>query len=285
MSQWNLIVDVARCENCANCVLANKDEYVGNDFPGYSAAQALHGPGTIQIHRRVRGEGHLVDAAYLPTLCNHCADAPCVKAGQGAVTQRPDGIVIVDPVKARGRKDLVGACPYGAIVWNEAAQLPQNWIFDAHLLDQGWKEPRCTQVCPTEALQVFRADAATMAQRAKEQRLEVLQPELGTRPRVYYRNLHRYQAEFVGGTVVTRVQGRLECVADAQVSLRLNGRVLHETRTDAFGDFKFDGLTHPQGRYQLRIHHPQFGSASAGADAGRTCVLGEVELLAPAAGD
>ena len=55
MSQWNLIIDVERCENCNNCVLANADEYVGNDFPGYSAPHALHGPGTIRIERRVRG--------------------------------------------------------------------------------------------------------------------------------------------------------------------------------------------------------------------------------------
>ncbi len=72
MSQWNLIIDVARCENCNNCVLANKDEFVGNDFPGYSAGHELHGKGTIRIHRRVRGEGHMVDAAYLPAMCNHC---------------------------------------------------------------------------------------------------------------------------------------------------------------------------------------------------------------------
>ena len=89
MSQWNLIIDVARCENCNNCVLANKDEYVGNDFPGYSAPQALHGTGTIRIQRRVRGEGHMVDAAYLPTMCNHCDDAPCMKAaGPGRLRER-----------------------------------------------------------------------------------------------------------------------------------------------------------------------------------------------------
>jgi len=42
-SKWNLIVDVARCDNCRVCFLAVKDEYVGNDFPGYSAAQPAQG--------------------------------------------------------------------------------------------------------------------------------------------------------------------------------------------------------------------------------------------------
>ena len=40
MSKWNLIVDVGRCENCNNCVIADRDEHVGNDFPGYAAPAA-----------------------------------------------------------------------------------------------------------------------------------------------------------------------------------------------------------------------------------------------------
>ena len=30
--KWNLIVDVARCDNCRLCFLAVKDEYIGNDI-------------------------------------------------------------------------------------------------------------------------------------------------------------------------------------------------------------------------------------------------------------
>jgi Fe-S-cluster-containing dehydrogenase component len=117
------------------CALAAKDEHVGNDFPGYSAPHAALGNSVIKI----RGSGGMVDAAYLPTKCNHCDRAPCLKAGaDGSVRKRADGIVIIDPVKAKGRRNLVEACPYGAIVWNEEQQLPQTWIFDAHLLDQGW---------------------------------------------------------------------------------------------------------------------------------------------------
>ncbi len=32
MKKWNLIIDVALCENCNNCVLSTKDEQVGNDW-------------------------------------------------------------------------------------------------------------------------------------------------------------------------------------------------------------------------------------------------------------
>ena len=53
--------------------------------------------------------------------------------------KRDDGIVLIDPVKAKGRQDLVDACPYGHIWWNEELKVPQAWPFDAHLLDQGWQ--------------------------------------------------------------------------------------------------------------------------------------------------
>ena len=49
-------------------------------------------------------------------MCNHCDDAPCVRAGGGAIRKRDDGIVVIDPVAARGRRDLIDSCPYGAIV-------------------------------------------------------------------------------------------------------------------------------------------------------------------------
>ena len=61
----------------------------------------------------------MIDIAYVPTMCNHCDDAPCVAKGGGAVKKRDDGIVLIDPEKAKGRKDLVDACPYGHIWWNE----------------------------------------------------------------------------------------------------------------------------------------------------------------------
>lgn len=135
MKKWNLIIKVGRCENCQNCVIAARDEHVGNDFPGYAAPAAAGAASPIRILRRVQGRSHMVDTTYLPVMCNHCDDAPCVRAGDGAVRKRADGIVIIDPDKARGRKDIVKSCPYKAIVWNEELQLPQTWIFDAHLLD------------------------------------------------------------------------------------------------------------------------------------------------------
>ena len=161
--KWNLIVDVERCDNCRVCFLAVKDEYIGNDFPGYSAAQPAQGHNWLEIRRRERGSYPIVDANFMPVMCNHCDDAPCMKvARDGAVRKRDDGIVIIDPVKAKGQKQIVEACPYGAMSWNEAAQLPQAWTFDAHLLDQGWDKVRAQQACPTDVFRTLKVDDAEM---------------------------------------------------------------------------------------------------------------------------
>lgn len=282
MKKWNLIVDVALCENCRNCTLAARDEHVGNDYPGYAAPQPARGHDWIRITRKVRGSAPLVDAAYLPSMCNHCDEAPCVKAGNGAVHKRDDGIVIINPAKSRGRRDLVDACPYGAIVWNEELELPQAWIFDAHLLDAGWCEPRCSQACPTGALRAVRQDDEAMLTQAGAEGLRVLRPELGTKPRVYYRNLHRFDKCFIGGSVVVGVDGVLECAAGAQVALFKDVRQIGQTTSDVFGDFKFDGLEPDGTGYRIEVSHSVFGVATIQCDLRDSVVL-ETILLAPAA--
>jgi Fe-S-cluster-containing dehydrogenase component len=256
-----LIVDVAKCTGCNNCVLATKDEHVGNDFPGYAAPQPAHEHEWISLERHTRGGGSMVDVSYLPRMCNHCDDAPCIKAaGDGSIYKRPDGIVIIDPVKARGRRNLVSACPYGAITWNEEAQVPQTWIFDAHLLDNGWEKPRCVQACPTGALESVHLSDEELGNLAVEQGLEVLRPELATQPRVLYRNLERVRCCFLGGNVYrTSADGRKENVTGAQVELAIKGDDdVRNAVTDHFGDFKIDGLE-GGAQYSLRVHHPEFG--------------------------
>src|SRR4030042_7202272 len=119
MAKWNLIIDVAKCEVCYNCFLACKDEHVDNDFLPYSAAQPKHGSHWINILTRERGQFPTVDVANLPVPCMHCDNAPCIKkAGNDAIYKTGDGIVIIDPLKAGGKKEIVNSCHYGAISWN-----------------------------------------------------------------------------------------------------------------------------------------------------------------------
>lgn len=254
MEKWHVIIDIEKCEDCNNCFLSCKDEHVDNDWPPIAVSQPRHGHRWINIMRKERGEYPLIDVAYRPTPCMHCDHAPCIeKAARGAVYQRDDGIVIIDPQKAKGQKELVKACPYGAIWWNEDSSLPQKCTLCAHLLDQGWEKTRCTQVCPTGAMVLVKADATEFEQRIKAEKLEVLHPEYGTRPRVYYRNLYRYNRCFIAGSVAVEKNGVLDCAQGARVALNRGKKQLDSAAADAFGDFKFDDLAPHSGAYQLNI--------------------------------
>ncbi|MGD1954024.1 MAG: 4Fe-4S dicluster domain-containing protein [Sphingomonadales bacterium] len=276
--KWNLIIDVAKSAHGNNAILAAKDEYVGNDYPGYSAPIPEKGGDIFTLTRKVRGETPMVDAAYLLKTCNHCDAGPCQKVGGDAVKKRPDGITIIDPVKAKGRKDIVKACPHGAIIWNEELEIPQIWTFDAHLLDQGWPHPRCVDACPPGAIEAVKITDAEMKKRAEAEGLEILKPEIGTKPRVYYKNLYRFTTCFIGGTVIAATDGVEDCVEGAEVLLMKAGDVVGSATSNEFGEFKIDNVDPGSGPYSLEARHKGLGTATAEADVGDSVYLGTLAL-------
>ena len=281
MKKWNMIIDVAECTNCNLCTLATMDEYVGNDWPGYTKPMPKHGHKWINILQKERGQvtgqSPMIDIAYVPTMCNHCDNAPCVEKGKGVVTKRADGIILIDQDKAKDRKDLVESCPYGHIWWNEELKVPQLWPFDAHLLDEGWQQTRGHQSCPTGAMRALHIEDDRMAKMAADEGLEVMKPELGTKPRVYYRNLWRYSKCFIGGSVSAEANGVVDCIEGAQVRLMQNGAVVAEATSDNYGDFKFDKLDENSGAYTVEIA-ANGKTTTVEANLGASINLGEIRL-------
>jgi len=166
-------------------------------------------------------------------MCNHCDNPACVKAAKdGAVYQREDGLVIIDPEKAVGQKQIAEACPYGAIYWNEELNVAQKCTGCAHLLDNGYALPRCVEICPTEALTF--GDEDDMEELTTG--AVVMKPETGCSPRVYYRNI---PGQFIAGTVYDPVTK--EIIKDAPVRAVTGGKII-KTTTDGYGDFWFKDL-------------------------------------------
>src|SRR5262249_9656001 len=152
----------------------------------------------------------------------------------------------------------------------EAERLPQAWPFDAHLLDAGWERTRASQVCPTQAIRTVRADDAEMAKMAAEEKLEVLHPEYRTKPRVWYKNLDRWDKAFVGGSVAGDVGGVTECIEGASVVLKRGGQTVAETRSDPYGDFKFRGLDEDSGAYEIEVADARFAKKTVGFSLGKS---------------
>jgi Fe-S-cluster-containing hydrogenase component 2 len=216
-----------------------------------------------------------VKVAYVPVLCMHCKDAPCMTAASGqALYRRPDGIVMLDPAKAAGQQEIVGACPYGAIFWNQELDLPQKCTFCAHLLDRGWKEPRCVEACPTGALIFGDLDDPQMeiARLQTTSRLEALHPEYRTDPRVLYIGLPK---RFIAGEVVL-ADREDECAAGVKVTL-LSDAGEQVATTDNFGDFEFEDLS-PGGEYAVKIEHGGYAPAELRVRTEMDVSLGTIRL-------
>lgn len=254
--KWNLIVDLDLCVNCHNCSLATKDEHVGNAFPGYSAAQTSPGADIITIGSHTRGSGTHVERTYVPRMCMHCDDAPCInKDTTGAITKRKDGIVFIDPDRGERTDALPALCPYGMIRWDDEAQAAHIWNFDVHLLDAGWTAPRCVTACPTRAMEAISLDDGAMAAKVKAEMLEVFPGTAETRPRVYYRNAHRLKDHLIAGTVLHEVNGITECASGMKVELYGDGQICAETTTDPFGEFNFRQVSSHVLKIELLILH------------------------------
>lgn len=236
------VIDVQKCTGCYACQIACKDEHVGNEWMPYTREQPETGQFWMKVDERERGRRPHVKVSYTPHLCNHCENAPCIEAARdGAVYRRDDGIVVVDPEKAKGQRQLVDACPYGAIYWNVELEEPQKCTGCAHLLDGDGdlKTPRCVDNCTIGAIEFGELDDLDL------EGCEVLKPEAGTKPHVYYRNLPK---KFIAGTVYD--PDVEEIIEGAEVTAT-SDKGSFTTRTDNFGDFWLRQL--PDAEWEVEI--------------------------------
>jgi Fe-S-cluster-containing dehydrogenase component len=275
MTRYGMIIDVEKCTGCYSCFLACKDEFCENDYPGYSAPQPAKGHYWMNLVSLERGTYPKVKLDYIPTPCQQCENASCIAGGtDGAVYRRDDGIVMIDPEKAKGQKDILSSCPYRVIYWNDEENVPQKCNFCAHLLDEGWKEPRCVETCPTGAL-VFGdlgdPDSEISKKLAAEQS-EILHPEFELNPSVRYMGL---PGRFIAGEVVFS-DNKDECAQGVKVTLS-DGSHEMTTMTDHFGDFEFGGLEANR-ELTIKLEHTGYAPQEIKAKTLKDINLGEIVL-------
>lgn len=202
MARYGMVVDLTKCLGCFDCQLACKDEFVENDWAPYSAAQPDTGQFWMRVEERERGTNPRVKMAWIPQPCMQCDKPPCLTGSAGgAGYKRSDGIIIFDPVKSAGQKSMQTSCPYAVVYWNDKLNIPQKCTFCAHLLDRGWKEPRCVEACPNTAISFGDLDdpASAVSKLVAAETAKPLHPEFGTESKVFYINLPK---TFLAGTVV-----------------------------------------------------------------------------------
>src|SRR3970040_1037959 len=89
--QYGMVIDLQKCVGCGACALACKTE---NNTQGSATGQTYNWADFIY---REEGKFPHVSFTALPVLCNHCSDAPCVKAcpvKPKAMFKTPDGLTM-----------------------------------------------------------------------------------------------------------------------------------------------------------------------------------------------
>ncbi len=234
------VIDLRKCNGCHGCQLACKDEMVDNEWLPYSLPQPDIGHFWMKVDQKTVGQFPKVRVEYTPRMCNHCSNPACKEVGGDAVYQREDGLVIIDPIKAKGNKALADACPYGAIYWNEEADVAQKCTGCAHLVDRGML-PHCVDLCGVGALQFGEEeDLADLIAQAETM------TDTAAGARVYYLNVPKL---FLAGEVWDPeideiIEGATVVLTDA------SGKEL-TVQSDDFGDFLFRHIE--AGNYHLKI--------------------------------
>ena len=255
--------------------MACRDEHCGHASK-LSAPQPHEGQRWIDVREWERGDDNrLIKTASVPTPCSHCIDPACQKAAKsGAVYIRDDGIVIIDPKKAVGQKEIVDACPIGAVYWNEELDLPQKCTMCAELLDDGFNQPRCVNACPNGAmffgdLNDPDSEASKMIEKGRVTQLSELG---GKSTNVVHLNIPTI---FLAGCVYTPED---EVVEGAVVSLadRKSGNS-HKTTTNCFGDWEFEWLE-KGAEYDLTIEMPGHKTITRIVSLNNDSYLGEMTL-------
>ncbi len=180
--RYGWIVDTRRCFGCHACEVACKSE---NDVPlGNFIRQTIY-------HDTQRGNGQQA-RVMVPMACEHCEDAPCIKACPcGAMHKGPGGSVQVNYDKCSGHASCKDACPYGAIYIDPVANQAIKCHNCTHRLEHDM-EPACVATCPSESL-VFGDlnDPESKVSRVKAEleadgALERLREDRGTETRMWF---------------------------------------------------------------------------------------------------
>ena len=175
-------VDSRRCFGCHGCEVSCKAE---NDVPlGNFIRQTIY---------QDVGEYPQVARLFLPMACQHCEDAPCIKACPcGALHKEAGGTVAVDYDSCCGHGTCVEVCPYGAIYVEPVAKQAVKCHNCYHRTEQGM-EPACVPTCPAEALYFgdlndpdSKISKAMADVEASGEKLQQLRAEKGTVPRTWF---------------------------------------------------------------------------------------------------
>jgi len=198
---WAMGIDIPKCIGCGRCAAACKNEnnvpreehyfrtwverYV---IPTEGDARVDSPDGGIDGFPETKEDFEILRSFFVPKLCNHCANPPCVQVCPvGATFTSRDGVVLVDEKYCVGCRYCIQACPYGARYLHPQKKVADKCTFCYHRITKGML-PACVEVCPTQARIFGEVGLASSPLRRflRFNDVIVLKASLNTKPKVYY---------------------------------------------------------------------------------------------------
>ena len=199
-----MVIDLKKCNGCHSCAVACQ---LNNNLPEHMWWNRVLTKGGETMDTADGTYPDKLNLQHLPVNCQHCADAPCVKAcPTGASYKAEDGTVLINYDKCIGCRTCMAACPYDArsFNWKEPtyplahavgeadapkhqAHIVEKCTFCANRRARG-EVPACMELCLGRARYWGDLDdpdsevRRVMQGRRKMRLLE----EKGTNPSVYY---------------------------------------------------------------------------------------------------
>lgn len=203
-ANYGMGIYIKRCIGCGRCADACKKE---NNVPlepffyrTWVERYSVYMDGEIKVEspnggidgfQTVEHKKPLLRSFFVPKLCNHCDNAPCVQVCPvGATFKSPEGVILVDQKYCIGCRYCIQACPYGARYLHPEKRVADKCTFCYHRITKG-ERPACVEVCPTNA-RVFgnlNTLSSPLMRFRRMNEIHVLKPDLNTEPKVFYANM------------------------------------------------------------------------------------------------
>ncbi len=179
--RYAMLINLDRCIGCHACQVTCKAEH---NIPF----------GIFRCKIETSRSGHYpdIEKSFMPRMCNHCDNPPCIDVCEekDAIFKTPEGIVLINTNKCLEHtecKKCYEFCPYNAIDINKVTGKPEKCDFCYSRLQKG-EQPVCAASCMGNAITFgdINDKHSEISVTIRRRQVKVLDPENEAGPNIFY---------------------------------------------------------------------------------------------------